>query len=90
MIPVDESGNFEQSLLYPPGKYKLTLTAINSAGNKNTLTRAIEKITPLEKIRQEEKKLGKKIVFTPAVVSLGLVSLSIIAYVLIVIWGDYL
>ncbi|HCJ66741.1 MAG TPA: hypothetical protein DHV62_05290 [Elusimicrobia bacterium] len=85
IIPSDEEGNFEQSLLYPPGKYKLTLTAIDSAGNKNILTRTIEKITPEEKIRRGEGKLGRRIVFTPAVISLGLLSLSIITYVLIII-----
>jgi len=85
IIPVDEEGIFEQSLLYPPGKYRITLTAIDPAGNKNTLTRTIEKVTPEEKIRRGNKLLPKKFTFTPAVISLGLVSLSIIVCVLIII-----
>ncbi len=85
IIPGDEEGNFEQSLLYPPGKYKLTLYAIDSAGNKNTLTRTIEKIAPEEKTQRGKGKLGRRIVLTPAVISLGLLSLSIITYVLLII-----
>lgn len=85
IIPVDEEGNFEQSLFYPPGKYKLVITVIDSANNQTTVARTIEKITAEEKIRREQKLVGKKIIFTPAIISLGLLSLSIIAYVLITI-----
>lgn len=86
IVPMDEEGNFETSLLYPPGKYKLNLLAQDSAGNKTSLGRTIEKITPEEKSRREgQKLLGKKIIFTPAVVGLALVSLSIIVYVFYVL-----
>ncbi len=81
VVPVDGEGNFEISLLYPSGKYKLNLNAIDIAGNKTTIVRAVEKIRPEEK---ERKKISKKIISTPGNVALGILAFSIIAYVLII------
>lgn len=86
IVPVDGEGNFEISLLYPPGKYKLNLNAIDIAGNKTTIVRPVEKIRPEEKLKRERKKISGKIISTPGNIALGILAFSIIAYVLIIVF----
>jgi len=81
LVPVDEEGNFETSLLFESGKHTITVSAEDDAGNRNMLSRTIEKITPQEKIHREKSKI-MGIRFTPGIIGLAVLSFSVIVFVL--------